>query len=290
MKSVSLIQNQKSHEWGLSIQEAYLFSFLYELPSWADHIPVKGEIFYFCAKSKIIKELPLLSDKEDTIYRHMKSLKDKGLIDIKKIDKMDYVCLTEKSKSWNKFDGKSDYSEKNPSLLGKFSENYSDLNPTYNNIFSITINNNITKDNIPEFLKNSEKALNSFLKQCFMAKYKLEMSTDFYFSAKEAGKLKPIIQKIVFKMKEKSEKETFTIEEIQSAILFFINAGWSILTDYEKSKYSLTIIDSNFNEIFLKIKNTQNGKQPINTNNKRTPGFRYDVPDPRTGNQTNADL
>lgn len=290
MKSVSLIQNQKSLEWELSLPEAYLFSWIYELPSWANKVIIGSDVYYFCSKNKIISELPLLSNKVDTVYRYLKSLENKGLIKVKKIDKTDYITLLEKSYKWNEFARQSDYSEINPSLLGNKSEKYSDLNPTYNNIFSITINNNITKDNIPEFLKNSEKALNSFLKQVFMAKYKLEMSTDFYFSAKEAGKLKPIIQKIVFKMKEKSEKETFTIEEIQSAIVFFINAGWLVLTDYEKSKYSLTIIDSNFNEIFLKIKNTQNGQQPINTNNKRTPGFRYDVPDPRAGNQTNADL
>lgn len=279
MRSVSIINNVKANKWGLNIQEAYLFSWIYELPSWADRIIIKSDVFYFCSKGKIVSELPLISDKPDTIYRYLKSLSSKNLVLIKKIDGKDYVSITDLGKTWND-SGQSEYSEKNPNELGKFSELNSDLNPTYNNIYSITIIDNITKDNFADFLKKSEKALNSSLKECFLAKYKKEMNTDFYFTAKESGKLKPIIQKIVFKMKEKSNRENFLFEEIYAAIKFFIESSWSVLSNYEKSKFSLTLIDSNFNDIFVKIKSKSNGEQ-INTTNQRSTDFRYSVPDPR---------
>lgn len=281
MRNVSIINNVKSNQWGLNIQEAYLFSWIYELPSWADRIIIKNDVFYYCSKNKIVSELPLISDKPDTIYRYLKSLSSKNLVIVKKIDGKDYIGITELGKSWND-SSQSERSEKNPSQLGKFSEFNSDLNPTYNNIYSITIIDNITKDNFADFLKKSEKALNSFLKQSFLAKYKSEMNTDFYFTAKESGKLKPLIQKIVFKMKQESQRESFLFEEIQSTILFFIESSWKVLTNYEKSRFSLSLLDSLFNEIFIKIKNLSNGQQ-INTSNQRSTEFRYSVPDPRTG-------
>lgn len=281
MRTVSTINNVKSKEWGLNVQEAYLFSWIYELPSWADSVTIKSDVFYFCSKNKIISELPLISDKSDTIYRYLKTLSSKNLVIIKKIDGKDYISITDLGRTWND-SSKSDYSEINPSKLGNKSELSSEINPTYNNIYSITIIDNITKDNIADFLKKSEKSLNSYLKECFMAKYKLEMSTDFYFTAKESGKLKPIIQKIIFKMKEKSNVETFDIEYIKQAILFFVESSWSVLNGYEKSKFSLSLLDSNFNEVFVKIKNSQNGK-PNNQSNQRSTEFKYNVPDPRTG-------
>jgi hypothetical protein len=145
MRKTSLIQNSKSIEWKLSLQEAYLFSWMYELPSWANSVIIEGVPFYFASKTKVEKDLPLLAVKLDTIYRYYKSLSDSGLIIIKKIDGKDYIALTEKGKSWNTSSNKntniqSEHSEINPNELGNKSENNSDLNPTYNytNIDSYT--------------------------------------------------------------------------------------------------------------------------------------------------------
>lgn len=136
MKYTSLIDNVKSLEWGLNIQEAYLFSWVYSLPSWADKVIIGTDVFYFGSKTKAIEDYPLLTDKPDTVYRYYKSLEQKGLILIKKIDGKDYLALTEKSKTWG---SKSEQSEKNPRLLGKKSELNSEKNPTY------TINSFISK-------------------------------------------------------------------------------------------------------------------------------------------------
>jgi len=134
------INNIKALEWGLTIQQAYLFSWFYELPSWANKVMIENEIFYFASKNKAVEELPILTDKTDTMYRYYRQLEELELIVIKKIDGKDYISLTTKAKEWNLY--KSDYSENYPNELGKLSENNSDLNPTYN-IYNINnINNN----------------------------------------------------------------------------------------------------------------------------------------------------
>jgi hypothetical protein len=140
MRFYTNINNVKANEWGLNIQQAYLFAWFYELPSWADKVIVGTETFYFASKNKALAELPLLTNKVDTIYRYYKQIEQHGLVLIKKIDGRDYISLTAKGKTWN--GTKSEYSEKNPTELGKKSENNSDLNPT-NNINNINKENNI---------------------------------------------------------------------------------------------------------------------------------------------------
>lgn len=144
------INNVKSKEWNLTIQQAYLFSWFYELPSWANKVMIENEIFYFASKNKAVEELPILTDKTDTMYRYYRQLEELGLIIIKKIDNKDYIALTNKGKEWNFC--KSDYSENNPTLLGNLSENNSENNPTYNNIIS---NKNIKESEKLFFFKDS---------------------------------------------------------------------------------------------------------------------------------------
>jgi len=129
------IDNVKSMEWGLTLQEAYLFSWIYTLPSWAENCYIDGKLFYFASKTKACEELSILTDKIDTMYRHYSALERKELIVIKKVDNKDYVLLTDKAKTWNLYD---------KNKLGKFSD-HSEINPTYNNnqpIFSDSVTDN----------------------------------------------------------------------------------------------------------------------------------------------------
>lgn len=150
MKYNISIDQPRSIEWGLSHAEAFMFSFCYSLSSWATPIFIDGEVYYFASRNKAIEEMPLITDKPDTVYRLYKSLAEKGLIDFVKFDNKDCIKLTEKSKAWN--------SEKNPSvgkkseLLGKKSENDSEKNPTYNR----TILDNKTTDTSETDLSKNE--------------------------------------------------------------------------------------------------------------------------------------
>lgn len=133
MKYSSYIDNVTSEKWGLNVQSAYLFSWIYDLPSWAETITTPDGIFYFASKSKVIEEIPLLTDKIDTVYRYYKFLEEFGLIILRKIEGKDFIKLTEKAKEWGRDDlgKKSEHSEKNPDLFGFKSENGSEKNPTY---------------------------------------------------------------------------------------------------------------------------------------------------------------
>ena len=125
-------------EWGLNLTEAALFSYCYNLPSWAKEIIFDNQTYHFAARQNAISEVPIITDKPDTIYRLYKKLNDKNLIIYKKIDGMDCIKLTQKAKLWNS--EKNPNAEKNPKKTGKKSETprkkirkKPEKNPTYNN-------------------------------------------------------------------------------------------------------------------------------------------------------------
>lgn len=130
-------------DWELTTSESVVFSWIYELASWADKLIYNGETYYHASRYKACEELPLVTNKIDTMYRLYKSLEKKGLISIVVLDKKDYICITEKGKLWHyegevPKDGKiSEETRKN------FREN-SEKNPT-----DKYISNKDTNDNIP---------------------------------------------------------------------------------------------------------------------------------------------
>ena len=96
------INQSKSLEWGLNAQQAMLFAFVYECPSWCKPVTTKDGVFYTLSKQKIVDELPLLTDKPDTAYRLLRALKDKGVIDLSSTSNITLVRLTDLGKTWNK--------------------------------------------------------------------------------------------------------------------------------------------------------------------------------------------
>lgn len=118
-----------------NLNEGGIFSILYSLSSWADPVLMQGEIFYHISRNKIIEELPIITDKSDTIYRALRNFDSLGLIKYIKDGKRDLVTLTDKGREWNSEKNPSfdQDSEKNPTGLGKKSENNSEKNPTDNN-------------------------------------------------------------------------------------------------------------------------------------------------------------
>lgn len=129
MKYSIFINQPKALEWGLNLTEAAIFSFLYELPSWAEHrIVSPGWPQYFCSKNKIIEEFPLLTNKRDTVYRLLKSLEEKDLITHEFDGGKDWIRVTAKGQTYNDWQG----SEKNPINPGKKSDETTEKNPIYN--------------------------------------------------------------------------------------------------------------------------------------------------------------
>ena len=147
MRKTSFINNSKCLEWGLNMQQGALFDLLNQLHAWAELISIDGEVYYWASRQMICNQIPLAYNKVDTVYRALKTLSKKGLINYKKHGEKDCISLTAKGKEWN--------SEINPTL-GNESEqtrieirDNSEINPTYKN----TNINNIKKINKKDFEK-----------------------------------------------------------------------------------------------------------------------------------------
>ncbi|NIB43778.1 hypothetical protein HBA55_29520 [Pseudomaricurvus alkylphenolicus] len=148
MQFIVSINQVKALEWGLNAQQAILFAWLYGVPAWADCEKIDGAAFFNVAKSKIIYDLPILTDKPDTAYRLLKQLQGFGLIKITSKNNKTYFRMLDKAKGWN-FEEKG--SEKNPTLeakgrknirskVGKKSEPGSEKSPTNPNTNNPDIN------------------------------------------------------------------------------------------------------------------------------------------------------
>ena len=149
MRFCTTLNNQKCMEWGLNATQGILLALLYEANSWAKEVIIEDKTYYFVSRNLIIKELPMFFEKADTVYRILKTLVDKEIIEYVKSKGMDLIRLTNKGREWNfiasyqednseknpNFDYNSENSpsnsEKNPSKFGKKSENNSEKNPTY---------------------------------------------------------------------------------------------------------------------------------------------------------------
>jgi len=164
MKYTISIDQTHSIAWGLSLSEAAMFSFLYSVPAWAEQIFVDNQVWFFASRNKAIDEMPIISDKSDTVYRLYKSLQTKGVIDWKKFGEKDCIRITEKGKQWNSlnttFGNKSDDTRKN---IRKKSEN----NPTYNSTKNNSTINNILECEFENPLPET-KIKNSFTRQSIL--------------------------------------------------------------------------------------------------------------------------
>lgn len=151
MRFSTTLNNQKCMEWELNATQGVLIALLYEANAWANEEIVDDKTYYFVSRNLILKELPMFFEKADTVYRNLKVLAEKGIIEYIKHKGMDLIRLTEKGKSWNFIESNSEKSpnfdnnsEKNPSEFGKKSENNSEKNPTYKDT---NIQKDISKNN-----------------------------------------------------------------------------------------------------------------------------------------------
>lgn len=155
MQYTILINQEKALEWGLNAQQAMLFAFLYEVPSWARPTTKDGTVFYHISKGKVVAEMPLLTDKPDTVYRLMKQLEERGLLSLTNSGPYTLMAITDQGKTWNRDDDlprrnirpnnkavsngsprrnirrkHSPTSEKNPGYPGEKSDLTPDISPT----------------------------------------------------------------------------------------------------------------------------------------------------------------
>lgn len=111
MRFSTTLNNQKCMEWEINATQGILVALLYEANAWANEEIIDDKIYYFVSRNLILKELPMFFEKADTVYRNLKVLAEKGIIEYIKHKGKDLIRLTEKGKSWNFIENNS---EKNP--------------------------------------------------------------------------------------------------------------------------------------------------------------------------------
>jgi len=161
MRYTISIDQTHSIEWNLSLSEAALFSFIYSLPAWAEQIHVNGQTWFFASRNKAIDEMPIITDKADTIYRLYKSLQLKGVIDWQKFGEKDCIMITEKGKLWNS--AKTDLGNKSDLPRKKIRRN-TEINPTYNSTKNNSTIDNIIDINTNVFMTDEENEFIDFTK------------------------------------------------------------------------------------------------------------------------------
>ena len=132
MRYTILINAVKCQEWDLTLSQGALFDLLNQAHTWAKHMDVNGELFFWVSRNMIINEIPLAYSKPDTVYRAFKTLSDKGLIVHAKRGQKDLVRLTEKGKEWNAKNSDLNQNVGNKSeIQPKAKQKNSEINPTF---------------------------------------------------------------------------------------------------------------------------------------------------------------
>lgn len=161
MQFTVLINQSRSLEWNLNAQQAFLFAYLFGCPAWAETCNVDGDLYFRISKKKVCEDLPLLTDKPNTIHKIMKSLEVSGLILMAVFDNETHISITEKGTYWNRAEGveknptlgniSTQGVEKNPEGGGKKSTAGVEKNPTNQSISNKIIkSNNYNKKNKQE--------------------------------------------------------------------------------------------------------------------------------------------
>lgn len=259
------LNNQKCLEWQLNSTQGILVALLNEASSWAKEEIINGNVYYFVSRNLILKELPMFFEKADTVYRNLKILAEKGIIEYIKYQGKDLIRLTEKGKTWNYletelenqnseiFPNIKDNSEKNPSKFGKKSENNSEKNPTDKD----TSNKKNTSKNIKEKINKKEKTKNEVqdfitnLDRDYEYKELLLKYVEYRKSIKKTIKTVLPIQKII-----KDFPDWFSLNE---AINIAITKEWQGLEPEWIARYKQSKVN-NFGSKMAETKDTSHLK------------------------------
>lgn len=267
MRFSTYLNNAKCMEWKINAQQGILFALLYEASAWAKEEIIENKTYYFVSRNLILEELPMFFEKSDTVYRNLKVLHEKGLIEYTKQGKKDLIKITSKGKTWNEF--KENNSEKNPSNLGKKSEKEqknSEKNPTNNNTIYNYNNTNILNNNIHvknEFSQSCEKIKNQWIKIAY----------EFDLSGKQlkiTDKRKRAINNL---LKEYSLEEMLrAMGKIRTSNFLQGNnkTGWQISFDWFTNKSNfLKVLEGNYDD----KENISNSKKEKKSKNYQEKDF-----------------
>lgn len=100
MRYTSTINNLKCIEWELTLSQAFLMDILIISEMWAKRETIDGIDYRWVSRGKVLEEIPHAYKTADRVYRALKDLSEKGVIDYKKLGKKDLIRITDKGKQW----------------------------------------------------------------------------------------------------------------------------------------------------------------------------------------------
>lgn len=163
----SIIENRLN----LDLVDACLLTYLFDfaLSSKIVKVSFDNEVFFFFNHDKIIKDLPILKLKKDSVYRRLKNLCELGFLrqhpNSKQLN-MTMYSFTEKIDLLMFSDAKKQQNN----TIGLKSEGPSDENPMYNNINNNNIN--YKKGNALQFLQKNNISMYESLLMKYQSKIK----------------------------------------------------------------------------------------------------------------------
>jgi hypothetical protein len=161
---------------------------------------------------------------------------------------------------------------------------------THINIIDINLNDDanmnnqllLTDVNKREISDGKDKELFNEAKALFLLFYKSKNGTEYYFTGVDGRKLKELLKKLFFKIKERGGgRENFALGEVLLAVDYFIRLAYDSGNDWLKANYSLTNLDTQFNNIIPTIKKY--------AAEQKTGGGSQSKPKNRGGNQPATD-
>lgn len=148
MRRFSNIDNEFVMKHELTLSEAYVLEWMLNLVGWADRLIINQQIYFFASKNKAVQDLPMVTKKTDTMYRHYKKLESKKLIKNNKLNGKDYIQILPLCSTWNQIRP----SDSKPNESGFKSESDTESNPTNSNINSYSnLNNSLPSQPIDLF-------------------------------------------------------------------------------------------------------------------------------------------
>lgn len=264
MRFSTTLNNQKCMEWELNATQGVLIALLYEANAWANEEIIDGKIYYFVSRNLILKELPMFFEKADTVYRNLKVLAEKGIIEYIKHKGKDLIRLTEKGKSWNfienniennseknpNFDSNS---EKSPSKFGKKSENNSEKNPTNKDT---NIKKDISKNNKEKYKKEKKQnEIQEFINNLDRDEEYKELLFKYVEYRKNIKK--PLKTIVPMKKILKDFPDWFSLDE---AINIAMEKEWQGLEPEWIAKYKQSKISNNYGNKIAESKDTSHLK------------------------------
>ncbi|GEM_PF-2752948 len=111
------------------------------------------------------------------------------------------------------------------------------------------------------------KGLNKEARSFFEKFYKEKFNESYYFDKVNAGQLSSLLKKINFKIREKQKIEHVDFDASMDGFAVFVRKVYDTRDSFIDSNFTIPILSSKFNELFVKI--STNGKTRIVTGQNR---------------------